>query len=64
MTGVNQTLTTEEIRKRLGISIATFYRLRHRDPTFPKPIKALSSANKLMFSASDVARWLETAERG
>ena len=63
MTGVNQTLTTEEIRKRLGISIAAFYRLRHKDPTFPKPIKALSS-RRLHFSASDIARWLETAERG
>lgn len=63
MTGVNQTLTTEEIRKRLGISIAAFYRLRHRDPTFPKPIKALST-RRLLFSASDIARWLETAERG
>lgn len=63
MTGVNQTLTTEEIRKRLGISIAAFYRLRHKDPTFPKPIKALSS-RRLLFSASDIARWLETAERG
>lgn len=63
MTGVNQTLTTEETRKRLGISIAAFYRLRHRDPTFPKPIKALSS-RRLLFSASDIARWLETAERG
>lgn len=63
MTGVNQTLTTEEIRKRLGISIGTFYRLRHKDPTFPKPIKALSS-RRLLFSASDIARWLETAERG
>ena len=63
MTGVNQTLTTEEIRKRLGISIAAFYRLRHKDPTFPKPIKALSS-RRLLFSASDIAKWLETAERG
>lgn len=63
MTGVNQTLTTEEIRKRLGISIAAFYRLRHKDPTFPKPIKALST-RRLLFSASDIARWLETAERG
>lgn len=64
MSGVKLTLTTEETRKRLGISIAAFYRLRQRDPTFPKPIKALSSAHKLMFSASDIARWLETAERG
>lgn len=63
MTGVKLTLTTEEIRKRLGISIAAFYRLRHKDPTFPKPIKALSS-RRLLFSASDIARWLETAERG
>ena len=63
MTGVKLTLTTEETRKRLGISIAAFYRLRHRDPTFPKPIKALSS-RRLLFSASDIARWLETAERG
>ena len=63
MTGVKLTLTTEETRKRLGISIAAFYRLRQRDPTFPKPIKALSS-RRLLFSASDIARWLETAERG
>lgn len=63
MTGVKPTLTTEEIRKRLGISIAAFYRLRHKDPTFPKPIKALSS-RRLLFSASDIAKWLETAERG
>ena len=63
MTGVKLTWTTEETRKRLGISIAAFYRLRHRDPTFPKPIKALSS-RRLLFSASDIARWLETAERG
>lgn len=63
MTGVKLTLTAEETRKRLGISIAAFYRLRQRDPTFPKPIKALSS-RRLLFSASDIARWLETAERG
>lgn len=63
MTGVKLTLTTEETCKRLGISIAAFYRLRHEDPTFPKPIKALST-RRLLFSASDIARWLETAERG
>lgn len=63
MSGVKLTLTTEETCKRLGIGSSAFYRLRQRDPTFPKPIKALS-AHKLMFSASDIARWLETAERG
>ena len=63
MTVVKLTLTTEETCKRLGIARMTLYRIRQKDPTFPKPIKALS-AHKLMFSASDIARWLETAERG
>ena len=63
MTGVKLTLTTDETCKRLGIGVSAFYRLRHKDPTFPKPIKALSS-RRLLFSASDMARWLETAERG
>lgn len=63
MTGVKLTLTAKETRERLGLGEAAFYRLRHKDPTFPKPIKALSS-RRLLFSASDIARWLETAERG
>lgn len=64
MTGVKLTLTTEETRKRLGIGRTAFYLLRQKDPTFPKPIKKLSATHRLIFSASDIARWLETAERG
>lgn len=63
MTGVKLTLTTEETCKRLGIARTAFYTLRQKDPTFPKPIKALSG-RRLLFNASDIARWLETAERG
>ena len=64
MTGVKLTLTTDETCKRLGIARTAFYTLRQKDPTFPKPIKELSATHRLMFRASDIARWLETAERG
>ena len=64
MTGVKLTLTTEETRKRLGIGRTAFYLLRQKDPNFPKPIKEQSATHRLIFSASDIARWLETAERG
>lgn len=63
MEGSKLTLTLDETCKRLGIKHTTFYRLRRRDPSFPKPIKALSQS-KLLFSASDIAHWVETAERG
>ncbi len=64
MTGVKLTLTTEETRACLGIRRTAFYTLRQKDPTFPKPIKALSSARKLVFSASEVAQWIKANERG
>ena len=63
MTGVKLALTSKETRERLGIGRTAFYLLRQKDPTFPKPIKALSG-RRLLFNASDIARWLETAERG
>lgn len=61
---VKLVLTAKETRDRLGIGRTAFYLLRQKDPTFPKPIKELSATHRLMFSASDIARWLETAERG
>lgn len=64
MTGVKLALTSKETRERLGIGRTAFYLLRQKDPTFPKPIKELSATHRLMFRASDIARWLETAERG
>ena len=64
MTGVKLALTSKETRERLGIGRTAFYLLRQKDPTFPKPIKALSSARKLVFSASEVAQWIKANERG
>lgn len=63
--GVNLclTLTLEEVCKVLGIKRTTFYKLRKTDPTFPKPIEALSRRD-LHFSTADVCHWLETAQRG
>lgn len=62
MTLNSRTLTRRQVCEVLGISDRTFYRLRDRDPSFPKPIASLS-LQKLYFDKSDVDRWIRTALR-
>lgn len=49
-------LTQQEVADQLGIHINSVRRLRHNDPTFPRPIKITS--NILRWEDDALARWL------
>lgn len=41
----------------IGVSLATFYRLRAADPTFPAPVRL--GPNSRSYLVDDLDRWLE-----
>lgn len=53
----------ESARKRLAISRPTTYRLIHRDPTFPRPVKI---GSRTLFAIHEIDAWIaaRAAERG
>lgn len=42
----------------IGVSLASLYRLRAKDPTFPKPFKL--TAGCVRFRADELDAWLES----
>lgn len=53
-------LSSDDLCRVLGISQATLYRIRHRDPNFPKPDKTFL---KHQYSISAVKNYINSQEK-
>lgn len=55
----NALLTADEVCKTINFSRAYLNKIRHQDPTFPKPVQVPLASQKLRWRKLDILNWID-----
>ena len=56
-------LKIADVLTRLNIKRTSLHKLRHSDPTFPRPLYLSDSERSIRFRSEDIDEWLARRER-